>query len=318
MNSNVCVYIGDKLASYNFGPSHPFGPMRHDAFVNELKFRKLEQQVRLLPPLAGTDEQILLFHTPEYLEQVKLQSKSGSGFLDHGDTPAFKGVYEAASWVVGTVVDAVDQIMGNHFHAAFIPIAGLHHARRAQAAGFCVFNDCGVAIEHLRKKYGLQSIAYVDIDAHHGDGVYYAFENDADVLFADLHEDGKFLYPGSGGDWENGKQAGANRKLNIPMPPQASDEMLQRKWLEVEAFLNKFTPEFVILQAGADSLSGDPITHLEYTANAHAHVTARLCELSLQWKQQRILVLGGGGYNLKNIAQAWTAVVEQLISKIVE
>ena len=116
---------------------------------------------------------IISFHLP-YVEQVKQQSILGNGYLDQGDTPAFTGMYEAASSVVGSVCDAVDRIVNNEYQRAFIPIAGLHHARRNIAAGFCVFNDCGVAIEYLRHKHNIQRIAYIDIDAHHGDGVLYS------------------------------------------------------------------------------------------------------------------------------------------------
>ena len=111
---------------------------------------------------------------------------------------------------------------------AFVPIAGLHHAARDRAAGFCVFNDCGVAIE-LLKRAGLKRIAYVDIDAHHGDGVFYAFEDDPAVIFADLHEDGRYLYPGTGMAEEIGKGAARGMKLNVPLPPGADDQRVRRR-----------------------------------------------------------------------------------------
>src|SRR5256885_8951990 len=138
---------------------------------------------------------------------------------------------------------------------AFVPIAGLHHAARDRAAGFCVFNDCGVAIE-LVKRAGLKRVGYVDIDAHHGDGVFYAFEEDAAVVFADLHEDGRYLYPGSGALEERGRGAAAGTKLNVPLPPGADDEVFARVWPHVIARPEKFAPEFMILQCGADSLEG--------------------------------------------------------------
>ena len=173
MKHNVCVYTGDALAKYNFGESHPFGPQRHAAFVKELNRQDLNHQVDLLDPVAGTEQQLISFHTPEYITRVKGMSATGLGFLDGGDTPAFVGVYEISLGVVGTTVDAVRQVMQGHYRRAFSPIAGLHHARRGSAAGFCVFNDCGIAIEILRSEFGIKNVAYVDIDAHHGDGVFY-------------------------------------------------------------------------------------------------------------------------------------------------
>ncbi len=214
--------------------------------------------------------------------------------------------------VVGSVLDALARIMDGTCRRAFVPIAGLHHATRDSAAGFCVFNDCGVAIETLRQIYGLQRVAYVDIDAHHGDGVFYSFEADPDLAFADLHEDGRYLYPGTGGAEETGSGAGHGMKLNLPMDMQAGDEAFFAAWDRAEAFVDAHAPEFILLQCGADSIAGDPITHLQYTPAAHAHAARRLCALADRHCQGRLLALGGGGYNRDNLARAWTAVLAEL------
>src|SRR5580700_11599347 len=177
--------MGERLAKYSFGDGHPFGPDRYAAFVREFEERALDERVEILEPRMASYDELLSFHTAPYIEFVRERSANGQGFLDAGDTPAFRGIYEAAAYVVGATLNAVAAIMDGGCRRAFVPIAGLHHAGRDHAAGFCVFNDCGVAIELLRRNRGLTRIAYVDIDAHHGDGVYYAFEEDADVIIAD-------------------------------------------------------------------------------------------------------------------------------------
>jgi acetoin utilization protein AcuC len=316
-NSDVCVYVGEALAAYGFGEGHPFGPDRMGVFWQRMLDLGLDQRVRVCEPQTAGDEQILRFHTRDYLQRVKAQSKTGSGFLDFGDTPAFKGVYEAAATVVGTTLAAVDDVMKGRCRQAFVPIAGLHHARRDQAAGFCVFNDCGVAIESLRSKYGVRRVAYVDIDAHHGDGVFYAFSDDPDLCIVDLHEDGRYLYPGTGSAEESGTGAAAGTKLNIPMPPGADDETFRRMWESAESFLSRARPEFILLQCGADSLAGDPITHLGYTAVAHGYATDRLLALADTSCAGRLVALGGGGYNRDNLAEAWTTVVAALLGEAV-
>jgi acetoin utilization protein AcuC len=270
----------------------------------------------VLAPVQAEREAIERFHSPSYVDRVIHQSKTGFGLLDYGDTPAFPGVYEAASFVVGSTLDACDRLMQGECRRAFVPIAGLHHARRGSAGGFCVFNDPGVAIETLRAKYGLQRIAYVDIDAHHGDGVFYAFEDDPQVFIADLHEDGRFLYPGTGFAHETGRGAAAGTKLNIPMPPEAKDDDFRKAWSQVETFLRQAEPEFFLLQCGADSLAGDPITHLAYTVEAHAHAAKRLSALAEEYCQGRFLAMGGGGYNRSNLARAWTAVVQGMLDSL--
>jgi acetoin utilization protein AcuC len=310
--TSVAVVVSERLARYGFGDGHPFGPDRLAAFVREFSARGLPQRVAVLEPRNATDQELRSFHSPEYLEFVRERSAAGSGLLDAGDTPAFKGVYEAAAGVVGATLSCVDAIMQGEYRRAFVPIAGLHHAARNRAAGFCVFNDCGVAIEQL-KRAGLKRIAYVDIDAHHGDGVFYAFEDDAAVVFADLHEDGRYLYPGTGAAAETGRGAAVGMKLNVPLPPGADDEVFASVWPRVTAHLRKFEPEFFILQCGADSLEGDPITHLRFSPQVHGRAARELGALADELGHGRVLALGGGGYNRSNLAQAWSTVVENLI-----
>jgi acetoin utilization protein AcuC len=310
----VRVYHGKALAAYGFGRDHPFGPDRLNAFWQEMTRRGLDWQCDVGAPVACTEEDLALFHTANYIARVKHQSQSGEGYLDFGDTPAFPGVFEAASVVVGSVLDGLKHMLAGDCRRVFVPIAGLHHARRDGAAGFCVFNDIGVLIEALRQRHGIRRVAYVDIDAHHGDGVFYGFEDDPDLIFADIHEDGRYLYPGTGAATETGTGKAKGTKLNIPMEPGADDAAFQRVWPQVEQFVRAGKPEFIILQAGADSIAGDPITHMQYTPAAHAHAATRLCALADEFCQGRIIATGGGGYDRANLAAAWTRVVEAMLA----
>lgn len=306
------VTIGDALARYGFGHGHPFSTQRQGYFWTEARKRGLDARVAIGEPMLADDALIGRFHEPEYIARVHALSKIGHGFLDYGDTPAFPGVFEAAAAVVGSTVDAARRIMAGDVRRAFVPIAGLHHARREGASGFCVFNDCGVVIEALRTEFGLGRVAYVDIDAHHGDGVFYGFETDPELLFADIHEDGQYLYPGTGAASETGRGAARGTKLNIPMPPAADDRAFMQAWETVESYLRAGRPEFILLQCGADSLAGDPITHLRYSDAAHRHAAARLRALAEECCDGRLLVMGGGGYDPGNIARGWCAVLESL------
>lgn len=315
-DNEVCVYIGADLKRYGFGHGHPFGPDRMDAFWNYAQQQGIAEAVCRRDPVQAERDTIELFHTSEYVARVIAQSKTGTGLLDYGDTPAFAGVFEAACFVVGTTLDACRQLMDGRCRRAFTPIGGLHHARRNSAGGFCVFNDPGVAVEALQSDYGLKSIAYVDIDAHHGDGMYYAFESDPTLYIADIHEDGRFLYPGTGFAHETGQGVAKGTKLNIPMAPDADDEDFMQAWTRVEEFLAAARPELILLQCGADSLVGDPITHLKYTEAAHAHATRRLCILADEYSEGRLLAMGGGGYNRQNLAVAWSAVVTSLLQSV--
>jgi acetoin utilization protein AcuC len=312
--SPVVLVAGAGLARYGFGDGHPFGTDRQEAFLRELRGSPAYESLHLVEPRLAERAEIEAFHSPDYVDLVVRRSADGRGYLDAGDTPAFKGVYEATSFVVGGTLLAAEALMSGAARRAFIPIGGLHHAGRGHAAGFCVFNDCGVAIELLRRRHGLRRIAYVDIDAHHGDGVYYGFESDPDVMFADIHEDGRFLYPGTGGAGERGTGPAEGTKLNIPLPPGAADEDFRCAWAAVEHYLKSARPEFILLQCGADSLAGDPITHLAYTEEAHATAAAAVCRIADELGHGRVLGMGGGGYDRRNVARAWTRVVEAFVA----
>jgi acetoin utilization protein AcuC len=313
-DSQVWVVKDQHIADYGFGERHPFGPDRHDCFHAELAASGVAEAINFIEARLATRDELAAFHTERYIDYVREACAGGQATLDQGDTPAFSGLFEAASWVVGGTLTLLDAIMSGEARRGFIPIGGLHHAGRDHTAGFCVFNDCGVAAEILRSRYGLQRIAYIDIDAHHGDGMFYAFEADPHIYIADIHEDGRALYPGTGHRNETGTGAAAGTKLNIPLRPRMGDEKFLQVWDAVETFLDEVRPEFILFQCGADSIAGDPITHLEFTPAAHAHAARRLCALAERHAGGRILGMGGGGYNRDNLAQGWTAVVREFVA----
>lgn len=306
------LYGGESLAQYGFGEGHPLGTDRLSAFWGAIEKSGLLSQLDIKDPTQGTAEDAALFHNLDYIARVRILSKIGKGLLDQ-DTPVFPGIFETALVVVGTVLDAVDNIIHNQTQQAFVPIAGLHHASRENAAGFCVFNDCGIAIEALRRRHGIRRILYVDIDAHHADGVFYAFEDDPELYFVDVHEDGNYLYPGTGSRKETGHGQAAGLKLNIPLLPGATDTDFDAIWPEVSSFIEQHKPEFILLQAGADSLAGDPITHMEYTHQVHYRTARYLSEYAHEHCGGKLIALGGGGYNRANIALAWTSVVRGML-----
>ena len=309
----ACLFTGEALGRYGFPGGHPFGPDRLEAFMVEARRRGLDQKASLCDPERASPAVLERFHEPGYIERVQHLSTQGTGSLDLGDTPAFPGVYEAAATVVGSVVKAVASAMDGRFPRCLVPIAGLHHARRDRAAGFCVFNDCGVALETLKTEYGLERIAYVDIDAHHGDGVYYAFEDDPAIWTADIHQDGGTLFPGTGAAEEEGTGPARGTKLNIPLEPGAGPAVFQEAWTRVEAHLGRARPQIILLQCGADSLAGDPLTQLELQPHSHHYAASRLVSIAQGLGHGRVVALGGGGYNRTNLGQGWCAVLEALL-----
>jgi acetoin utilization protein AcuC len=270
--------------------------------------------VKLATPRYATDDELRLFHNADYLEFVKRMSEFGSGFLDYGDTPAFKGCYEASALAVGASLTAVDLVMsGEGMHAMNIA-GGLHHAHPGQASGFCIFNDPAISIAYLKKEYGVKKILYLDVDAHHGDGVMYGFYSDPGVLDIDFHEDGRHLFPGTGFTDEVGEAEGAGLKLNIPLPPFTGDELYLPLFMEiVPRAVRKFGPEVMLLQCGVDSHANDLLAHLQLTTRSYIEIARVVHELSHEVAGGRLVVFGGGGYNPANVARAWTVVASVLL-----
>lgn len=310
MDRSIGVYLDDRFALYSFGKHHPFNEDRYWAFKASYVEESFDTTTLALPAVYGQDQDILRFHTQDYLAEIKECSEKGVGSLD-SDTPAFKGMYEASLWVVGSVVDAVHRLMQNKVYHAFVPIAGLHHAYADHGGGFCIFNDCAIAIKLLQQVYGLRRIAYVDIDVHHGDGVFYSFINDPGVLVVDIHQDP--LFPGTGSPDEIGLQRGLGFKRNFTLQPFSGNKEFLMAWEIGLAFLKSQKPDFIILQCGADGLGGDPLAQLALTPTSHEHVARDLSLLSKNLGHHRLLVLGGGGYNADNVSKAWSTVIKALL-----
>lgn len=310
---SVALYADAGLARYGFPAGHPLGVDRQGAFLREAAAQGLVERVARPGSRQATRAELERFHTAAYADRVRDAGKLGLEFLDKGDTPVFPGVFDAGACVVGAALDGLARVMEGEFARSLQPIGGLHHAGRGHAAGFCVFNDLGVVIETLRSDYGIRRIGYVDIDVHHGDGVYYAFESDPGLIFADIHEDGRQLYPGTGREDETGTGPAAGTKLNIPLAAGSGDAEFAQAWKRVEAHLSRHEPEFIVFQCGADGLKGDPLAHLQYSAATHALAAKSLRALAQRYGKGRLMAFGGGGYARDNLAKAWSAVLRELL-----
>jgi acetoin utilization protein AcuC len=305
----------EKFLEYNFGPQHPLRPIRVKLTYELIRSKGILQQeaVEVVKPRLASREEILLFHEEDYVRLVQQYSKKDSGLLDMGDTPAFKGCYEATSLVVGASIVAADDVMSGRLSHAFNPSGGLHHAHPERASGFCIFNDPAVVIAHLKSKYNLKRIVYLDIDAHHGDGVMYGYYDDPGVLDIDFHESGNFLFPGTGFPDEIGEGEARGLKLNFPLPPSTGDEGFLDAFEQIvpDAF-KKFRPEIILVQCGADGHLDDRLAHLRLTTRVYEEVVSQTHDLAHELCNGRLLLFGGGGYTVANVPRVWTVAFSTL------
>lgn len=316
MTGKSALVYSEELLKYDFGPFHPLKPERLSLTFELIKALGLldTSGSSLRSPRIATLEEILLFHTPSYVKQVQEASKKGTGRFDLGDTPAFKGCYEVSCLVAGATLKAIDLVMTDGFEHTFSPGGGLHHAHKDRASGFCIFNDAAIGIAYLKNHYGLKRIMYVDVDAHHGDGVMYGFYKDPGLLDVDFHEDGHYLFPGTGQTTEIGEDPAKGLKINLPLPPFTSDRTFIYAFNRlVPKLAAKFKPEFVILQCGADAHREDGLAHLGLTTATYENVTSLIHEIAHRFCAGRLVALGGGGYNLSSTSRCWSIVYSRLI-----
>ena len=301
----VSVVWDDRFLAYDFGAGHPFTEASRGLAVRLIETvlgpapGGALAWVREVPPVETSA--LLGFHEPAYVARVRAAGDARDRRpLDAGDTPSFPGCFEAAARVVGGTVRAARDVLANG-RAAFAPAGGLHHAHPGRASGFCIFNDLAVALaEALAAGH---RTAYVDLDAHHGDGVMYGFYGNGRLLDIDFHQDGRTLFPGTGRTAEAGTGDGAGLKVNVPLPPRAGDDALlplARRLLP--PLLRDFRPELLVVQHGVDGHWGDPLARLQYSPAGYAEVDRLLFGLAGE-QGSSLLVTGGGGYDAANVAR---------------
>lgn len=297
-----------ELASFELAPDHPFRPERVSKTMELcLRYGIWDKPwMKLEAPLGVTDEELTRFHDPSYIRVLKEASQGNISLqtLERGlgtkDCPIVPGLYEWAVGIVGGTLVAMRAILEGQAHVAVNLYGGLHHGMPGHAEGFCYLNDIAVSIlEALDRGW---RVAYLDCDAHHGNGVQEAFYRDSRVLFISIHETGRTLYPWQGWETQLGEGEGYGYNVNLPLEPASDDEVYQMVFNSVVVpLLEAFGPDLLVAQLGADSLISDPLTHLRLTNNGYSHVVRSIAGLGLP-----ILALGGGGYDIYRTARCWT------------
>lgn len=311
---DAMVVWDQRFTAYDFGPGHPMHPSRLD-----LTHRLSEDLGVLAAPGVRVEstqpaalEDLLTVHTRELVDRVRELSGApgladGSFGLGSEDTPAFRGMHEATSLAVGGTLHACRAVWeGQASHAVNIA-GGLHHAMPDRSAGFCVYNDVGVGISWLLAQ-GVERIAYVDLDVHHGDGVERIFWDDPRVLTCSLHESGRALFPGTGFPGDTGGSAAPDSAVNIALPPGVGDTAWLRAFHGVvPQMLRAFRPQVLVTQHGCDCHFSDPLAHLAVSIDGMAAATAAVHDLAHELCGGRWVAVGGGGYELVDVVpRAWT------------
>lgn len=324
MTCTLHVAWDDRLTGYDFGPSHPMAPIRLKLTMELARAFGLDRQegVSIVAPASATDDELELIHDPTYISLVRLagstkaqdpdkQEVTTRVLLMHGlgteDDPVFPGMHQASAMVAGATLAAARAVWTSAAQHGASIVGGLHHAMARSASGFCIYNDPAIAIAWLLRQ-GAERIAYVDVDAHHGDGVEAAFWNDPRVLTIGLHESPDTLFPGTGWATETGGPQAEGGSVNLALPAGTRDAGWLRAFhAVVPPLLRNFRPQILVSQHGCDSHWSDPLANLELTIDAQRATHAAIHALAHEVAGGRWLFTGGGGYeHVQVVPRTWT------------
>lgn len=320
MNRRCRLIYSPDYTRYYFHDDHPFNQKRLVLTYDLLQAYGLLVEDHVLPPRHATDDELALIHDRRYIETVRAQGTSAtllptaaSYGLGSEDVPVFPGMHEAASLIVGGTLQAVEVVMNGEADHAFNPAGGLHHALRGRASGFCIYNDCSVAIAYLRQYYDAR-VLYIDTDAHHGDGVQWAFYDDPNVLTISFHETGQYLFPGTGSLRERGEGQGYGYSLNIPLDAFTEDDSFLEVYHRlVPEVARAFQPDVIVTQNGCDAHAYDPLTHLSCTMRIYQEIPRLAHQLAHELCDGRWIAVGGGGYDIwRVVPRAWTLLWSEM------
>ena len=328
MTCTLHVAWDERLTNYDFGPQHPLAPIRVKLTIELARaFGLLTLDgvaVRTAPP--ASEAELTLVHDPAYIAVVKDAGALAAGLeahavdaatlLRHGlgtpDDPVFAGMHEASSLVVGATLAAARAMWSGSAQHGVSIAGGLHHAMRANASGFCVYNDPAIAIAWLLEQ-GVERIAYVDIDVHHGDGVQAAFWNDSRVLTISLHEHPATLFPGTGRPTETGGPDADGSAVNVALPAGTGDAgWLRALHAIVPPLLRQFRPQILVSQHGCDTHWSDPLANLQVSVDGQRAAHALVHHLAHETAGGNWLLTGGGGYQLVQVVpRTWTHLLAE-------
>ncbi|MCQ4122250.1 acetoin utilization protein AcuC [Rhodococcus tibetensis] len=326
-SNRVVVWSPDYL-SYRWSADHPMNPTRLELTMSLARALGTLEGAELVRPDAASDADLLRIHTPGYVEAVKQAGHSNaSGVLGadapYGlgteDNPVFPQMHEASAILAGGSLAAAQEIASGRTRRAVSIGGGMHHAMPGWASGFCVYNDVAIAISWLLDN-GFDRIAYIDVDAHHGDGVQHAFAGDPRVLTVSLHQHPATLWPNTGWSSEVGEGAGEGTSINLPVLPGTVDALWLRGFHAiVPGAIAAFRPQIVISQCGVDSHREDPLADLALTVDGQRAAFLAMRDLADRYAEGRWLAVGGGGYGLVRVVpRSWTHLIAAALDREID
>ncbi len=306
----------ERYLLHDTGPGHPESPDRIRAIYQGIKDADLLSKLTIIQASRADLKWVETVHAKNYIERFEAACRSGNSMFDYPDNQICADTFETALLTVGGVLDAAGQVIMGKLDNVFCAVRPPgHHAEYDQAMGFCYFNNVAIAARYLQIEWGIQRVAIVDFDVHHGNGTQHIFEEDPDVFYYSIHQHPTFAFPGTGRTFETGSGEGIGSTRNYPVLPGHGDKeylgLIQRDFIPV---IEAFSPEVIIVSAGFDAHVDDDMSDIKLSTQGYTRMMERIVALAELYSDGRVISVLEGGYCLKRLPELAANHVKVLLS----
>jgi acetoin utilization deacetylase AcuC-like enzyme len=305
MSNKTGFLYDDKYQQHLTGNYHPEIPDRLPAVYKGIQEAGLLEQLLLIKAVPADLKWVEIVHDPQYIKRLQKACSSGSNIFDSPDNQMCSATYEVSLLAVGGVLEATRLVMEGELDNAFCAVRPPgHHAEVSQAMGFCYFNNVAIAARYIQREWGIQRVGIVDFDVHHGNGTQHIFERDPTVFYYSIHQHPTFAYPGTGREFETGKDAGHGYTKNTPMlPGQGDNEYKQALQRDLVPVFADFKPQVILVSAGFDAHIEDNMSDIKLTSDGFTWIIKLVVQLAAEHSQGRLVSVLEGGYSIRRLPE---------------
>ena len=305
MSNKTGFLYDDRYQQHRTGSYHPEIPDRLPAVYKGIQDAGLLEQLTLIEAVPADLKWVETVHDNEYIKRLQKACSRGDNIFDSPDNQMCTATYEISLLAVGGVLEAARLVMEGELDNAFCAVRPPgHHAEVDKAMGFCYFNNIAIAARYIQQEYGIQRVGIIDFDVHHGNGTQHIFERDATVFYYSIHQHPTFAYPGTGREFETGKDVGHGYTKNSPMlPGQGDKEYIQTLQKDLLPAFAEFKPQVILVSSGFDAHIEDNMSDIKLTTDGFTWIIEKIAEMAAAYAEGRLISVLEGGYSIRRLPE---------------